>query len=67
LRAVLRSMRALIFGETWVIPVGVGAALAAAVLLRSALPEHVWTREGGFLFATLVALILAASLARRPD
>ena len=34
---LLRSLRSLVFGETWTIPVGVGAALLIAAGLRAAL------------------------------
>jgi hypothetical protein len=59
------SLRRLIFGETWTIPLGVGAALAAAELMRTALPESVWTSAGGFGLAVMVVAALACSL-RRP-
>ena len=46
MRPLLSSLRRLIFGETWTIPLGVGAALILAVLMRAALPETAW-RHGG--------------------
>ena len=63
--ALLSSLRRLVFGETWTIPLGVGTALAVAELMRAALPDGVWTSAGGFGLAVLVIAALAYSL-RRP-
>jgi hypothetical protein len=62
--ALLRSLRALVLGETWAIPVGVAAILLLAVALRSELATHVWREHGGFVLAALVAFTLLASLRR---
>jgi hypothetical protein len=61
--ALLRSLRSLILGETWTIPLGVLAAVGIAVLLRSSLPDQLWDEGGGFVLAALVATTLAVSLA----
>jgi hypothetical protein len=61
--ALLRSLRSLILGETWTIPLGVAAAVVIAALLRSSLPEHVWDELGGFTFAGMVAATLVGSIA----
>ena len=61
MKAVLASLRGLILGETWTIPVGVAAVLASAVLARLLLPAAVWSHAGGFLIAVLVAIALAVS------
>jgi hypothetical protein len=60
--AVLASLRSLVFGETWAIPLGVAFAVASALALRAVLPEHVWASDGGFFLAGLVALTLVAAL-----
>jgi hypothetical protein len=62
--ALLRSLRSLILGETWTIPLGVAAAVAIAELLHSAVPDHVWDGIGGFVLAGMIAATLAISLAR---
>ena len=62
MRDVLASLRSLVFGETWAIPLGVAGAVAAAIGLRAALPDHVWASDGGFFLAALVALTLVAAL-----
>jgi len=59
---LLRSLRALLFGETWTIPAGVAVALAVALGLRAELPHDGWQRGGGFALAALVAATLAVSL-----
>jgi hypothetical protein len=59
---LLRSLRALVFGETWSVPAGVAAALITAILVRAAVPHSVWSHLGGFLLAALVATTLAHSL-----
>jgi hypothetical protein len=58
----LRSLRSLVFGETWTVPIGVGTALVTALLVRSALPDRSWTQAGGFVIAALVVATLALSL-----
>ena len=62
---VLRSLRSLVFGETWTVPLGVGAALVVAFLVRGAVPDHLWTDAGGFVIAAAAVATLAVSL-RRP-
>ena len=64
--ALLRSLRSLILGETWTIPLGVAVAVVIAALLRSALSEHLWDELGGFALAAMVALTLVLSVARAP-
>lgn len=63
--ALLRSLRSLILGETWTIPIGVAAAVVITALLRSAFPEHVWDRIGGFVLAAMIAATLVVA-ARGP-
>jgi hypothetical protein len=59
---LLRSLRRLILGETWTIPLGVAAALVLAILIRAALPEGTWQAVGGFTLAALLVTALASSL-----
>ena len=60
--AFLRSLRSLLLGETWTIPIGVGASLLIAAVLHSALPAHLWHEGGGFVLAALVAATLTVAL-----
>lgn len=66
MRPVLTSLRRLIFGETWMIPLGVGAALVLALLMRAAVPETAWETAGGFCLAASIVAALAYSLRRAP-
>jgi hypothetical protein len=61
--SVLRTLRKLVLGETWVLPLGVAAVLAGAVLLRSVVPGA-WERFGGFALLAGVALVLVVSVSR---
>jgi hypothetical protein len=62
MKPVLSSLRHLILGETWSVPIGVGAALLLAVLMRASLSEGAWETGGGFALAALVIAALAQSL-----
>jgi len=62
MRALLTSLRDLVLGETWTIPLGVGAALAVSLLLRSALPESIWSAGGGFALAAMIIATVSCSV-----
>jgi hypothetical protein len=66
MRPLLSSLRRLILGETWTIPLGVGAALGLAVVMRAWLPHATWQAAGGFCLAMFVLAALANSLRRAP-
>jgi hypothetical protein len=66
MRSLLASLRRLILGETWTIPLGVGAALMLAVAIRALLPHGTWQTAGGFCLAVFVLAALAGSLRRAP-
>jgi hypothetical protein len=61
---LLRSLRSLVFGETWTVPLGVGASLVVAFLVRDVVPDHVWAEAGGFVIAAVAVATLAVSLHR---
>ena len=63
--ALVRSLRHLILGETWTLPLGVGVTLVLALLLRVALPGGAWQAVGGFAVAALLVVALASSLRTR--
>jgi hypothetical protein len=65
MRALLSSLRRLILGETWAIPLGVGAALLVALLIRASVSAATWQTAGGFVLAGLVIATLAYSLRSR--
>jgi len=58
----MRALRKLIFGETVVLPVGVGLLVAVALALE-AWAGSWWPHAGGFILLALVVAVLAASLA----
>ena len=60
---LLRTLKKLFFGETWVLPAGVLAAFAVSLLARHALDEH-WARIGGFVLLAGVMVVLVAAVAR---
>ena len=62
----LRTLRKLVLGETWVLPIGVALAVGVAGILRAVAGDHGWWRDaGGFvLLGFIVAALLVA--ARRP-
>jgi ABC-type phosphate/phosphonate transport system permease subunit len=60
--ALLRSLRSLILGETWTIPLGVLGTVLIAALLRSAFTDQLWDEVGGFVLAGMVAVTLLASI-----
>ena len=62
--SVLAQLRKLVLGETWVLPLGVVAALGISALVRAlAGPNGWWHHAGGFVLLGLALLALAASLA----
>jgi hypothetical protein len=65
MRTFLRTLRKLVLGETWALPLGVALAVAAAAIVREVAGPGGWWRDGGgwLLFGLLVAA-LAVSLAR---
>lgn len=62
MRSLLDSLRRLILGETWTIPMGIAATIALALALRSWLPETIWKAAGGFCLGAFVLAALAFSL-----
>lgn len=62
--SALAQLRKLVLGETWVLPLGVGAALGIAGLIRAIAGVNGWWHHaGGFVLLGLVLLALGASLA----
>jgi hypothetical protein len=64
MRTLLVSLRRLILGETWTIPIGVCLAVGLALLIRAMLPHGAWQPAGGFALASFVLATLACSLTR---
>lgn len=58
----MRALRKLVFGETVVLPVGVGLVLVAGLVLREVGGDW-WEDSGGFILLALVVVVLMAALA----
>jgi hypothetical protein len=62
----LNSLRRLILGETWVLPVGVGLAFATVALVRLLSgPDGWWKTGGGAVLAAALVVALIAALRPR--
>ncbi|HMJ37782.1 MAG TPA: hypothetical protein VK501_27995 [Baekduia sp.] len=60
----LRTLRKLILGETWTLPLGVAAVvLVVALVVRPAM-DDAWHAAGGFVLLAGIALVLVVSVAR---
>ena len=57
----LRTLKKLLLGETWLLPIGLAITLAAGGLLH---PVQDWPRLGGFVLLAAVLLLLLASVNR---
>ena len=65
MRTLLRTLRKLVLGETWALPLGIALVVAAAVVLRTIAGPDAWWRDGGgWLFFGLLVAAFAVSLAR---
>jgi hypothetical protein len=62
---VIATLRKLILGETWTLPIGVALAVGGAALLRALAGDHGWWRDaGGFVLLAFVLLALLAAVGR---
>ena len=59
----LRTIKKLILGETWFLPLGIALTLAGAGILRATVPTD-WSSLGGLLMLGAVLLTLLASVQR---
>jgi hypothetical protein len=57
----LRTLKKLVLGETWLLPLGVAAVLVAGGLLTRL---HMWPGAGGFALLGGVVVVLVASVTR---
>jgi hypothetical protein len=64
--SVVRTLRKLVLGETWTLPVGVALVLLAGVAVRAA-DGPLWHRGGGpFLLLGVLLVLVAAAPRRQP-
>jgi hypothetical protein len=59
---MLRTLRKLVLGETWALPIGIAVAVVVAVAVRAVAGEGRWWQDGGgfVLLAVLVVAFVAA-------
>jgi hypothetical protein len=62
--STLGTLKKLLLGETWFLPVGLVAILAAAELIVRPLLHGTWKDLGGFVLLAAVTALLLASGAR---
>jgi hypothetical protein len=60
--SLLRTLRKLILGETWLLPLGVAVVALAAGLVLKPLLSGAWEHAGGFILLAGVAVVLLASV-----
>ena len=58
----MRTLRKLILGETWVLPLGIATTIAVGAVLHAAFGDDSWWRHGGgvVLFALAAGSLWAA-------
>lgn len=62
---MIRTLRKLVLGETWSLPLGVAVAVGGAGLLRALAGEAGWWRDGGgFVLLALVVVALLVAVGR---
>jgi hypothetical protein len=62
--STLRTLKTMLLGETWLVPLGIAAIVGAAGLLVRPLASGAWHRLGGFMLLAGVLAVLLASVAR---
>ena len=62
---MIATLRKLVLGETWSLPIGVALAVGAAAVLRATAGDHGWWRDaGGFVLLGLVVMALLVAVGR---
>jgi hypothetical protein len=62
--STLRTLKKLILGETWILPIGLAMTLAAGGLLLRPFADSDWPHLGGFVLLAGVLAVLLASVNR---
>jgi hypothetical protein len=61
----MSTLRKLVLGETWVLPIGVALAVGVAGLLSAVAGDAAWWRDGGgFVLLALVVIALLVAVGR---
>ena len=61
--SVLRTLKKLLLGETWVLPLGLAVAVAGTLLARHLIGGH-WHSIGGFVLLGAVVGVVVTSVGR---
>lgn len=62
--STLRTLRKLLCGETWLLPLGIAVVIGCGALLVRPLTAGAWDRLGGFLLLAGVLVLQVTSVAR---
>ena len=61
----MRTLRKLVLGETWALPVGIATAVGVAAIVRTVAGDAAWWRaDGGWVLLALLVGAFAAALFR---
>jgi hypothetical protein len=60
----LRTLKKLLFGETWLLPAGIALVVVAGKLVVRPLDADVWRQYGGFVILAGVLTVLVISVSR---
>jgi hypothetical protein len=61
----LRTLKKLVLGETWLLPLGLAAVLlVSAFVVRPLLGSDAWSDVGGFVLLAGVLVVLVAAVRR---
>jgi hypothetical protein len=60
----MRTLKKLVLGETWWLPLGIAAVLLTGGLVVKPLAPALWHDAGGFLLLAGVLAVLVSSVAR---
>ncbi|MEA2383081.1 MAG: hypothetical protein QOH72_3052 [Solirubrobacteraceae bacterium] len=59
----MRTLRKLVLGETWTLPIGIALAVGVAALLDAVTGSAAWWHDaGGFVLLVLLAVAFLAAL-----
>jgi hypothetical protein len=60
---VMRTLKKLLFGETWLLPAGLAGAIAVSVAIRRIAGSD-WNQVGGFVLLACVLVVVLWSASR---